>query len=122
MSAAKIFDVMFGAVVLGTVGVLIGLSMGVGFLPAGILIGMCLGAGVGFFGGRQFFSSIFVGTILGGLLAWGLGGVDVITIGASSGAAMGGFMGVWISMLLDLLQQRKQSLSTSPEEQSENAQ
>lgn len=122
MSASKIFDVMFGAVVLGTVGVLIGLSMGVGFLPAGILIGMCLGAGVGFFGGRQFFLSIFVGTILGGLLAWGLGGVDVITIGASSGAAMGGFMGVWISMLLDLLQQRKQSLSTSPEEQSENAQ
>lgn len=122
MSASKIFDVMFGAVVLGTVGVLIGLSMGVGFLPAGILIGMCLGAGVGFFGGRQFFLSIFVGTILGGLLAWGLGGVDVITIGASSGAAMGGFMGVWISMLLDLLRQRKQSLSTSPEEQSENAQ
>jgi hypothetical protein len=122
MSASKIFDVMFGAVVLGTVGVLIGLSMGVGFLPAGILIGMCLGAGVGFFGGRQFFLSIFVGTIFGGLLAWGLGGVDVITLGASSGAAMGGFMGVWISMLLDLLQQRKQSLSTSPEEQSENAQ
>jgi len=122
MSASKIFDVMFGAVVLGTVGVLIGLSMGVGFLPAAILIGMCLGAGVGFFGGRQFFLSIFVGTILGGLLAWGLGGVDVITIGASSGAAMGGFMGVWISMLLDLLRQRKQSLSTSPEEQSENAQ
>ncbi len=122
MSASKIFDVMLGAVVLGTVGVLIGLSMGVGFLPAGILIGMCLGAGVGFFGGRQFFLSIFVGTILGGLLAWGLGGVDVITLGASSGAAMGGFMGVWISMLLDLLRQRKQSLSTSPEEQSENAQ
>jgi len=122
MSASKIFDVMLGAVVLGTVGVLIGLSMGVGFLPAAILIGMCLGAGVGFFGGRQFFLSIFVGTILGGLLAWGLGGVDVITLGASSGAAMGGFMGVWISMLLDLLRQRKQSLSTSPEEQSENAQ
>jgi len=122
MSASKIFDVMFGAVALGTVGVLIGLSMGVGFLPAGILIGMCLGAGVGFFGGRQFFLSIFVGTILGGLLGWGLGGVDVITVGASSGAAMGGFMGVWISMLLDLLRQRKQSLSTSPEEQSENAQ
>ncbi len=122
MSASKIFDVMFGAVVLGTVGVLIGLSMGVGFLPAGILIGMCLGAGVGFFGGRQFFLSIFVGTILGGLLGWGLGGVDVITLGASSGAAMGGFMGVWISMLLDLLQQRKQPVSTSPVEQPGNPQ
>lgn len=122
MSASKIFDVMFGAVVLGTVGVLIGLSMGVGFLPAAILIGMCLGAGVGFFGGRQFFLSIFVGTILGGLLAWGLGGVDVITIGASSGAAMGGFMGVWISMLFDLLQQRKHPVSTLPVEPPGNPQ
>jgi len=122
MPASKIFDVVLGALVLGTVGVLIGLSMGIGFLPAALVLGALLGAGVGYFGGRQFFLSIFVGTILGGLLAWGLGGVDVITVGASSGAAMGGFMGVWISMLLDLLQQRKQSLSTSPEEQSENAQ
>ena len=47
MPASKIFDVMFGAAVLGTVGVLTGLSMGVGFLPAALLIGMGLGAGVG---------------------------------------------------------------------------
>ncbi len=114
MSGSKIFDGLLGAVVLGTVGTLIGLSMGMGFLPAGIVIGMGLGAGVGFFGGRDFFLSIFVGTIVGGLLAWGLGGVDAVTIGASSGAAMGGFLGVWISMLLDLLRQRKQSASDSP--------
>ena len=122
MSASKIFDVVFGAVVLGTVGVLTGLSMGVGFLPAALLIGMCLGAGVGFFGGRRFFLSIFVGTIAGGLLAWSLGGVDTITVGASSGAAMGGFLGVWISMLLDLFQQRKESESVpiSPVEESAN--
>jgi len=31
MSTSKIFDVVLGAMVLGTVGVLIGLSMGVGF-------------------------------------------------------------------------------------------
>jgi len=79
-----------------------------------------LGAGVGFFGGRRFFASIFVGTILGGLLAWGLGGVDAVTVGASSGAAMGGFLGVWISMLLDLLQQRKVPVSTPPVEESTN--
>lgn len=117
MSVSKIFDVLFGGVVLGTVGVLTGLSMGIGFLPAALLIGMCLGAGVGYFGGRRFFASIFVGTIAGGLVAWGLGGVDVMTVGASSGAAMGGFLGVWISMLLDLLQQRKESVSAPPVEQ-----
>ena len=117
MPASKIFDVMFGAVVLGTVGVLTGLSMGVGFLPAALLIGMGLGAGVGFFGGRRFFLSIFVGTFAGGLLAWSLGGVDAVTVGASSGAAMGGFLGVWISMLFDLLQQRKEPVPTLPVEQ-----
>ena len=107
---------------LGTVGTLIGLSMGMGFLPAGIVIGMCLGAGVGYFGGRQFFLSIFVGTILGGLLAWRLGGVDAVTIGASSGAAMGGFLGIWVSMLLDHLRERKQSALDSPAEQPGNPQ
>ncbi|MDH5774889.1 MAG: hypothetical protein OEZ57_08230 [Nitrospirota bacterium] len=117
MSVSKIFDVVFGGLVLGTVGVLTGLLMGIGFLPAALLIGMCLGAGVGYFGGRRFFASIFVGTIAGGLVAWRLGGVDAMTVGASSGAAMGGFLGVWISMLLDLLQQRKESVSAPPVEQ-----
>jgi hypothetical protein len=117
MSSSKIFDVAFGGVVLGTVGVLTGLSMGIGFLPAALLIGMGLGAGVGFFGGRRFFASIFVGTIAGGLLAWGLGGIDAMTVGASSGAAMGGFLGVWISMLFDLFQQRKECGATPPVEQ-----
>ena len=120
MSTAKVFDVILGGLVLGTVGVLTGMSMGVGFLPAALLIGVCLGAGVGFFGGRRFFVSIFVGTILGGLLAWNLGGVDTITVGASSGAAMGGFLGVWISMLLDLFQQRKESVPTPPVEEHTN--
>ena len=63
-----------------------------------------------------------MGTILGGLLAWRLGGVDAITVGASSGAAMGGFLGVWVSMLLDLLQQRKQPSPDSPVEQPGNPQ
>ena len=118
MTTSKIIDIFLGAVVLGTVGVLTGLSMGEGFLPAALLIGMCLGAGVGFFGGRRFFLSIFIGTILGGVLAWYLGGVDAITVGASSGAAMGGFLGVWVSMLLDQLQQRKESVPASPVEDS----
>ncbi len=119
MPASKVFDVSLGAVVLGTVGVLTGLSMGGGFLPAALLVGMSLGAGVGFFGGRRFFLSIFVGTLAGGLLGLGLGGIDAVTVGASSGAAMGGFLGVWISMLLDLLQQRKESVSSVTVEQSD---
>ena len=117
MSASKVFDICFGALVLGAVGVLIGLSMGIGFLPAALVLGICLGAGVGYFGGRRFFASIFVGTLLGGLLAWGLNGIDAVTVGATSGAAMGGFLGVWISMLLDLLEQRKQPCDPSSVEE-----
>ena len=120
MSASKVCDIFLGAMVLGSVGILTGLSMGMGFLPAALLIGLSLGAGVGYFGGRRFFLSIFVGTIAGGLLAWSLSGVDAVTVGASSGAAMGGFLGVWISMLLDLYQQRKESVSTPSVEESTN--
>ncbi len=118
MAVSKVFDVCFGALVLGTVGVLIGLSMGIGFLPVALVLGICLGAGVGYFGGRRFFASIFLGTLLGALLAWGLNGVDAVTVGAASGAAMGGFLGVWISMLLDLLEQRKQPPDPTPVEES----
>lgn len=122
MPASKIFDIVLGAMVLGTVGVLIGVSMGDGFIPAALLLGILLGAGVGYLGGRRFFLSIFVGAISGGLLAWRLGGVDAMTVGASSGAAMGGFLGVWVSMLGDLFQQRKQSAAITTVEQPENHQ
>ncbi len=91
---------------MGTVGTLIGFLMGGGFFPVAVCLGILLGAGVGMFGGRRFFLSIFIGAILGGLLGWSLGGIDAVTVGAASGAAMGGFLGVWISMIIDLVIQR----------------
>jgi len=106
-------DVLIGTLVMGTVGTLIGLLMGGGYLPVAIVIGITLGAGVGMFGGRRFFLSILVGSILGGLLAWVLGGIDAMTVGAASGAAMGGFLGVQVSMILDARAERKQSLAAS---------
>ena len=110
MTASKVFDVILGILGLGTVGMLIGVFMGDGWLPVTLGLGTLLGAGVGFLGGRGFFLSIFIGTILGGLLALGLGGAETVTVGASSGAAVGGFLGIWISMLLETWQQRKQPL------------
>jgi len=108
VSTSKVFDVILGILGLGTVGMLIGVFMGDGWLPVTLILGTLLGAGVGFLGGRGFFLSIFIGTILGGLLALGLGGTETVTVGAASGAAMGGFLGIWISMLLETWQQRKQ--------------
>ncbi len=99
---------------MGTVGLLIGILMGGGFLPVAVVLGILLGAGVGMFGGRRFFLSILIGSVLGGLLAWVLGGVDAVTVGSASGAAMGGFLGVQVSMILDSLAERKRKMTVSP--------
>ncbi len=87
---------------MGTVGVLIGLLMGGVFFYIATGIGLVLGFGIGLIGGRRFFIGILVGAVLGGALAWLLAGSHNITIGAGAGAAMGGFLGTWISMLIDV--------------------
>jgi hypothetical protein len=122
VTASKVFDVILGILGLGTVGMLIGVFMGDGWLPVTLALGTLLGAGVGFLGGRGFFLSIFIGTIFGGLLALGLGGTEAVTVGASSGAAMGGFLGIWISMLLETWQERKQPLPDTTVEHPGNSQ
>jgi hypothetical protein len=103
----KLLDILFGVAVMGTVGTLIGLIMGGGLMPVAIGLGSILGAVVGFLGGRRFLISILVGTGLGGALAWLVAGSDRISVGAGAGAAMGGFLGVQISMLLDMRAARK---------------
>jgi len=106
LSTGRMIDVGLGVLVMGTVGTLIGLLMGGGFLIVAIILGLVLGVGVGLIGGRRLLIGIFVGTILGGALAWAVSGPENILVGAGSGAAMGGFLGIWVSMLLDLFAQR----------------
>jgi hypothetical protein len=103
----KLVDIVFGVVVMGTVGTLIGLIMGSEFMPLAIGIGLVMGGVVGFLGGRRFLISILVGTVLGGALAWLLAGPERISYGAGAGAAMGGFLGVQVSMLLDMRAARR---------------
>ncbi|TAJ07646.1 MAG: hypothetical protein EPO61_12280 [Nitrospirae bacterium] len=107
-SSRKIIDMLLGALVMGTVGSLLGLLMGGGVLPIAIGIGLVMGTVVGLFGGRRFLISILIGTILGGILAWLLAGAEKISVGAGAGAAMGGFLGVQYSMLMDMWAERKQ--------------
>ncbi len=117
MARSKAFDIALGIVVMGTVGTLIGMTMGGGLMPVAIAVGLALGIVVGFLGGRRFLISILVGTILGGALAWFMAGVDRIWVGAGAGAAMGGFLGVQISMLLDVRAAKKaasEQVETSP--------
>ena len=109
MPIQKVFDIVFGLAVMGTVGTLIGYIMGGGLMPVAIGVGLALGGVIGFLGGRRFLVSILVGTLLGGALAWLVAGADRIWVGAGAGAAMGGFLGVQISMLLDVRAARKAS-------------
>lgn len=106
-STGKLVEIAFGVLVMGTVGTLIGLIMGNEFMPLAIGIGLVMGGVVGFLGGRRFLISILVGAVLGGLLAWLLAGLDRVSYGAGAGAAMGGFLGVQVSMLLDMRAARR---------------
>ncbi len=108
-----VVDMVFGAVVMGTVGTLIGWFMGGGAIPLTGALGVVLGVVVGWLGGRRFLISILIGTVLGGLLAWLVAGIERISWGAGAGAAMGGFLGVQASMLLDLWAERKQAAPPS---------
>ena len=72
--------------------------------------GVVLGGVIGFMGGRRFLASILVGTLLGGALAWLIAGTERISVGAGAGAAMGGFLGVQISMLLDMRAAKKKAV------------
>lgn len=103
----KAVDIVLGVAVMGTVGTLIGLIMGGGIMPLAVGVGLIMGAVVGFLGGRRFLISILIGTVLGGVLAWIVAGEERISVGAGAGAAMGGFLGVQISMLLDMRAARK---------------
>jgi hypothetical protein len=107
LSFQKVFDIGFGATVMGTVGTLIGLIIGGGLMPLGVAVGLVLGSAIGFLGGRRFLISILVGTVVFGGLAWVVAGVERVWVGAGAGGAMGGFLGVQISMLLDARAARK---------------
>ena len=109
----KWLDIVFGLAVMGTVGSLIGLIMGGGLMPVAIVLGLAMGGVIGYLGGRRFLVSILIGTFLGGALAWLVAGAERISVGAGAGAAMGGFLGVQISMLLDVRAARKAQSKTA---------
>ncbi|THJ21507.1 MAG: hypothetical protein CAF45_011845 [Nitrospira sp. CG24E] len=107
---SKVIDILFGLAVMGTVGMLIGFIAGGGIMPFASGAGLVLGGVIGFMGGRRFLASILVGTVLGGALAWLVAGPERVSVGAGAGAAMGGFLGVQISMLLDMRAAKKNRL------------
>jgi hypothetical protein len=109
-------DMLFGAAVFGVVGAAIGYYWGtVASMAIATAVGATFGFLIGLLGGRRFFISIVCGALLGAGLAWLVSGVSAVPLGAASGGAVGGFLGVQMGMLLELWHQRKESpAATSP--------
>src|SRR5579885_243918 len=100
LSTRIVIDIGLGVAVMGTVGALIGVVLGGQAYFIGTCVGLVLGGVIGALGGRRFLVSILIGALLGAGLTWVLVGAEKIAIGAGAGAAMGGFLGVQLSMLL----------------------
>jgi len=109
------FDMVLGAAVFGIVGAAIGYYLNTtGSIFMAGAIGTVFGFMIGLLGGRRFFVSIICGALIGGALAALIAGRQAIPLGAGSGGAMGGFIGVQLGMLLDLWRQRKASVRSEP--------
>src|SRR5947209_15225624 len=104
------FDMVLGATVFGVVGAAIGYYWGTtASLVIASAVGIVFGFLIGLLGGRRFFVSIVCGAVLGGGLAWLVSGTGAMPLGAASGGAVGGFLGVQLGMLMELRQQSKAS-------------
>lgn len=94
------WHMMVGIAIFATTGVLIGLYLNHwGVVGGGAVLGALLGAGVGRLQAHRFFISVLVGTLMGGLIGWRAGGMDVVPLMAGTGSAIGGFVGITIEMI-----------------------
>ncbi len=96
----KMKNALPGMAIAGTTGGLIGAFMG----KAVYIVGMaCIGALLGYvvwsMGGQRFFLFIVVGALLGGASATYLSGYTATLLGAATGGAIGGFLGVNLLLL-----------------------
>jgi len=92
-------DLIVGSIIMGTTGAVIGLNLGGPVLTtAGTFLGIMLGGFLSMLGARRFFISVLAGSFIGGALALWLGGPYAFIIGAGSGGAIGGFIGVNIEL------------------------
>ncbi|HEY5648594.1 MAG TPA: hypothetical protein VIU33_03785 [Nitrospiria bacterium] len=92
-------DLLLGVLIMGVNGAVIGSTIG-GPLVTGIsaALGIALGAFIATLQARVFFVSVLSGMVIGGLACLVIGRPDVLIVGAGSGAAIGGFIGVNIDL------------------------
>ncbi len=91
----KIKDAFWGIAVTGLTGGLIGSFLGKSIYIIGMAsVGALLGYAIWSMGGQRFFLFVIIGALLGGALATYLSGSSATLLGAATGGAMGGFLGV----------------------------
>ncbi len=94
-------DLMFGIVLLGLTGVLIGVvthSMWLS-LVAGLL-GVVVGGFLGWLGGRRYLITVCVGILIGAYFGYKSDDKDILIIAAGSGGAIGGFIGAQLELFM----------------------
>ena len=95
-------DIPFGAFLMGTTGVLIGLVVdsAMAMIVVGVL-GAFIGGLVGWAGGRVFLFIICFGVLIGAFLGYRAGDQDILIIASGTGGAIAGFIGAQVSLFLN---------------------
>ncbi|HAX47185.1 MAG TPA: hypothetical protein QF772_02815 [Nitrospinaceae bacterium] len=94
-------DIVFGVLLLGATGVLIGVAVdsGVAMVVAGLL-GVLMGSMVGWLGGRTYLLIICFGVLIGAFLGYRTGDRDILIIASGTGGAVAGFFGAQIELFI----------------------
>ena len=94
-------DIVFGVLLLGATGVLIGVAVdsGVAMVVAGLL-GVLMGSMVGWLGGRTYLFIICFGVLIGAFLGYQTGDRDILIIASGTGGAIAGFFGAQIELFI----------------------
>ena len=94
-------DIVFGVLLLGATGVLIGVAVdsGVAMVVAGLL-GVLMGSMVGWLGGRTYLLIICFGVLIGAFLGSRTGDRDILIIASGTGGAVAGFFGAQIELFI----------------------
>ena len=94
-------DVVFGGLLLGITGVLIGVVVNslMAMSVAGIL-GALMGILVGWLGGRAYLIIICLGVLIGAFIGYQTGDRDILIIASGTGGAIAGFFGAQVQLFL----------------------
>ena len=95
-------DVIFGGLLLGVTGILIGVVVNSGMaMIVGASLGGLIGGLVGWLGGRTYLRIICFGVLVGAILGYRTGDRDIFIMASGAGGAISGFFGAQVQLFLE---------------------